>query len=114
MRQLSYKNLTKIYNTINRIYSNNFKLKRFTCSQSMVFQLGIPRRSTISAIHKFRENILESSRNISESPPSFSWDILASATTVAYFTIAVNRRLTKRPFKTNGRLANRGLTALVN
>ena len=30
------------------------------------FQLEIPITSTISAIHKFRENILESSWNVSE------------------------------------------------
>ena len=34
-------------------------------------------------------------------------------TTVAYFTKEVNRRLAKRPLKTNGRLANRRLTSLV-
>ena len=45
------------------------------CAQSMAlgthtkFQLEILIRSTISAIHKFRENILESSRNISETTP---------------------------------------------
>ena len=45
------------------------------CTQSMAlgtrkkFQLEILIRSTISAIHKFQENILESSRNVSETPP---------------------------------------------
>ena len=34
-------------------------------------------------------------------------------TTVASFTKEVNPRLAKRPLKTNGRLANRGLTFLV-
>ena len=33
------------------------------------FRLEILIRSTISAIHKFRENILESSRNVSETTP---------------------------------------------
>ena len=33
------------------------------------FQLGILIRSTISATQKFRENILESSRNVSETTP---------------------------------------------
>ena len=37
-----------------------------TCTN---FQLEILIRSTISAIHKFRENILESSRNVSETTP---------------------------------------------
>ena len=32
---------------------------------------------------------------------------------VAFFTKEVNPRLAKRPLKTNGRLANRGLTSLV-
>ena len=32
---------------------------------------------------------------------------------VASFTKEVNPRLAKRPLKTNGRLANRGLTSLV-
>ena len=45
------------------------------CAQSMAlgthkkFQLEIIIRSTISAIHKFRKNILESSRNVSETTP---------------------------------------------
>ena len=34
-------------------------------------------------------------------------------TPVASFTKEVNPRLAKRPLKTNGRLANRGLTSLV-
>ena len=33
------------------------------------FQLEIHIRSTISAMHKFGENIFESSRNVSETPP---------------------------------------------
>ena len=69
------KNLAKIYNARNRIYRENFKLKLCTCAQSMPlgtrtgFQLEILIRSTISAIHKFREIILESSRNVSEPTP---------------------------------------------
>ena len=35
------------------------------------FQLEILIRNTISAIHKFRENILESSRNVSETTPRY-------------------------------------------
>ena len=35
------------------------------------------------------------------------------STPVASFTKEVNQRLAKRPLKTNGRLANRGLTSLV-
>ena len=68
-------NLAKIYNTRNDIYGENFKLKLCTCAQSMAlgtrtkFQLEILIRSTISAIYKFRENILESSQNVSEPPP---------------------------------------------
>ena len=65
-------NLAKIHNARNHIYGKNFKLKLCMCAQSMAlgthtkFQLEILIRSTISAIHKFRENILESSRNVSE------------------------------------------------
>ena len=68
-------NLAKIYNARNHIYGENFKLKLCTCAQSMAlgtsanFQLEILKRSAISAIHKFRENILESSRNVSETTP---------------------------------------------
>ena len=57
-------NLLKIDNTRNDIYGENFKLKLCTCAQSMAlgtsikFQLEILITSTISAIHKFRENIL--------------------------------------------------------
>ena len=70
-------NLTKKHNTRNHIYGENFKLKLCTCAQSMAlgtrtkFQLDIIITSTISEIHKFRENILESSRNVSETPPWF-------------------------------------------
>ena len=50
-----------------------FQAENFLCAQSMgtrtKFQLGILIRSTISAIHKFRENILEGSRNVSEITP---------------------------------------------
>ena len=72
-------NLAKIHNTRNHIYDQNFKLKLWTCAQSMAlgtrtkFQLEILITSTISAIHKFRENILESSRNVSETTP---WPLL--------------------------------------
>ena len=68
-------NLAKLYNARNHIYGENFRLKLCTCAQSMAlgtrtkFQLDIPIRSTISTIHKFRENILESSRNVSETTP---------------------------------------------
>ena len=68
-------NLAKIHNTRNHIYGENFKLKLCTCAQSMAlctrtkFQLEILVTSTISAIHKFRENILESSWNVSETTP---------------------------------------------
>ena len=68
-------NLAKIHNTGNHIYGENFKLKLCTCGQSMAlgthtkFQLEILMRTTISAIHKFQENIFESSRNVSETTP---------------------------------------------
>ena len=68
-------NLSKKHNTRNHIYGENFKLKLCACAQSMAlgtrtkFQLEICITSLISAIHKFRENILESSRNVSETTP---------------------------------------------
>ena len=67
-----HNNLANIYNAENDIYGENFKLKLCTCAQSMALgtrtkcQLEIRIRSTISAVHKIRENILESSRNVSE------------------------------------------------
>ena len=51
-------------------------LKLLTCAQSMAlgtrtkFQLEILIRNTIFVKHKFRENILESSLNVSETPHS--------------------------------------------
>ena len=57
--------LSKICNAFNHIYGDNFELKHCMCAQSMAlgthtkFQLEIP-KSTISAIHTFRDNILES------------------------------------------------------
>ena len=69
------RNLAKICNARNHIYSENFKLKICTCAQSKAlgthtkFQLEILIRSAISAIHKFRENMLESSLNVSETTP---------------------------------------------
>ena len=64
------KNLAKIYNAGNHIYGENFMLKLWTCAQSHVkFQLEILIRSTIFAIHTFRENMLEISLNVSETHP---------------------------------------------
>ena len=62
----------KIHNGRNHIYGENFKLKLCMCAQSMALgtrtklPLEILIRSTISAIHKFWKNILESSLNVSE------------------------------------------------
>ena len=74
-------NLAKIHNARNPIYGENFKLKLCTCTQSIAlgsrtkFQLEILIKHTISVIHKFWENILESSRNLSETTPwcQLSW-----------------------------------------
>ena len=79
----------KIYNARNHIYAGNFNLKLCMCVQSMSLstctkiQLEILIRSKISAKHKFQENILESSQNVSEtiheqlefwsSPPRIFW-----------------------------------------
>ena len=77
--------LAKIHTTRNHIYGENFNLKICTCAQSMAlgtrtkFQLEILIRSMISAIHKFQENILESSRNVSETTPcvlNHCWSML--------------------------------------
>ena len=71
-------NLAKIHNTGNHIYVENLKKKLCTCAQShssgtrTQFQLEILIRTTISAIHKFQENIFESSRNVSETTPRLS------------------------------------------
>ena len=68
-------NFAKIYNASNHIYGDNFKLKLCTCAQSVTsgtrtkFQLEMLIGSAISATRKFRENILESSRNVSETTP---------------------------------------------
>ena len=80
------RNLTKIHNAKNPIYVENFKLKLCTCVQSMAlgtrtkFQLEILIRSTNFAIHKFREKILESLRNVSETTP---WTTLQGTWIVA-------------------------------
>ena len=74
--RLVQNNLAKIYNARNNFFDENFELKLCACAQSTAlgtctkFQLEILIRSTISAIHKFRGNILESSWNISETPPA--------------------------------------------
>ena len=68
-------NLAKICNASNNIYAENLKLKLCKCAQSMVlgtrtkFQLEILTTRPILVIYKFRENILESSRNVCETPP---------------------------------------------
>ena len=63
-------NLAKIHNARNHICVENSKLKLCTnvCPKHG-FQLEILIRSTISAIHKFRLYIMESSRNVSETTP---------------------------------------------
>ena len=68
-------NPAKIYNAWNYIYGKDVKPKLCVCARSHTFdartkfQLEILIRSTISAIRKVRENFLESSRNVSETPP---------------------------------------------
>ena len=74
-RELSEIISRKIYNARNNIYAEKFKLKLCTCAQSMALgtrtklQLEILIRSTILVIYKFWKNILESLRNVSETPP---------------------------------------------
>ena len=68
-------NLAKIYSAKSHICGENLKPKLCTCAQSIAlgkrrkFRLEILIRCMISAIHKFRENILESSQNVSETSP---------------------------------------------
>ena len=70
-----HNNIAKIYNAKNHIYGENFKLKPCTCGQRKAsaictkFQPELLMKSTIPAMHKFRENILESSRTVSETIP---------------------------------------------
>ena len=77
-------NLAKINHAGNHIYGENFKLKLCTGAQSVAlgtrtkFQREILTRSMISAIHTFRENVLESSRNVSETTPRLLKKQLAS------------------------------------
>ena len=78
-------NLAKIHYAWNHIYGENFKLTICTYAQSMALdtrtkcQLEILTGSTLSAIHNFWENILESSRDISETTPKLIWKMPASA-----------------------------------
>ena len=53
------------------MYGENLKLKLCTRALGIgtKFQLEIIIRSTISAMHTFGANMLESSRNVSEPPP---------------------------------------------
>ena len=68
-------NLAKIYNASNHIYSEKFKLELCTCTQSHALgtqtkcQLEMLIGNAIFATHTFRENVLESSRNVSEKKP---------------------------------------------
>ena len=71
-------NLVKIYSARNHIYGEIFKLKFCMCTQSIAlgthtkFQLEILMRGMISAVQKFQENILQSSWNVSETPPGYT------------------------------------------
>ena len=77
---LTFRELSKIISRkytmpVITFYGENFKLKLRTCAQSIAlgtrtkFQLEMLIGSAISATHKFRGNILESSRNVSETIP---------------------------------------------
>ena len=69
--------LSKLMYCRNHISCENFKLKSCACAQSIAlgirtkFQLEILTRNVISCIVYFREIILESSRNVSETTPWF-------------------------------------------
>ena len=68
----------KMYNTANHIYDENLSLQLCTCAQSMAlgtrtkFQLQIIITTTISAMQKFEDIILESCRKVSETTPRSS------------------------------------------
>ena len=70
-------NLAKICNARNHIYDENFKMKLCMCALNHAldirtkFQLEILSRNMVPAIHTFRENILESSQNVCETPQAF-------------------------------------------
>ena len=87
-------NLAKIYNASNHIYGENFKLKLCTCAQSMALgtrtklQFEMLIGSAISATHKFRENILESSQNVSETTP---WYLRVSRSKDEHGTVGQHR-----------------------
>ena len=68
-------NIEKIYNARNHIYSENFTLKFCMCALGTrtKFQLEILILSTNSAIHKFWENILVSSWNVSGPEPGYAY-----------------------------------------
>ena len=74
-----WNNLAEIDNATNHIYGEDFKLNLCTCAQSIAlvtrtkFQLEILIKSTISAIHKFWENVLERERNVTETHPWISF-----------------------------------------
>ena len=76
--------LSKFVYCRNSTCDQNFKLKLCTCAQShalgtcTTFQLEILIINVISGVVYFREIILESSRNISETTPWFWWRTLAT------------------------------------
>ena len=89
-RELPKNILAKIHNTRNHIYGENFNLKDCTCAQSKAlgtrtkFQLEIIITSTNCAIHKFWDNFLESSRNVSETTPRPSATTMITKATPLY------------------------------
>ena len=90
-------NLAKLYNAGNHICVENFKLKLCTCAQSYAlgtrtkFQLEILIRSTVPAIHKFWENILESSRNVNQTIPGHRGWVLTDNTRTTTKTRSTRR-----------------------
>ena len=68
--------LSKFVYCTNSTCDENFKLKLCTCAQSLAlgtrtnFQIEILTINVISGVVYFRENILGSSRNVSETAPS--------------------------------------------
>ena len=68
---LTFRELPKIFSRKYTAPEITLMVKICTCAQSTLtkFQLEILITSTICALHKCRDNFLESSRNVSETTP---------------------------------------------
>ena len=82
--QVLQNNLSKIYQARIHIYGENFKLKLYTCAQSMAlgtrtnFQLEILMQNTNSAIHKFQRIFWRACETLVKHPPGTSHQAVLS------------------------------------